>query len=126
MAAIMRLAVKHNLYVIEDCCEAMGAKFNSWPVGSYGDIGTMSLYYSHHITTFEGGICLTDNHALSELMRVLRAHGWSRETEHAQKYIDQYPGIDPRFIFINIGYNKIFSFHELFQMHLLFRDDNHV
>ncbi len=105
MDALMALAKKHNLYVIEDCCEAMGATFNGKPVGSFGDVGTMSLYYSHHITTFEGGLCFTNNFEMTELLRVLRAHGWSREADEKEKYIAQYPDIDPRFIFINLGYN---------------------
>ena len=105
MDAIMALAKKHKLYVIEDCCEAMGAKYDGKSVGSFGDAGTMSLYYSHHITTFEGGLLFTNNFEMAELLRVLRAHGWSREADEKQKYIEEYPDIDPRFIFINIGYN---------------------
>lgn len=102
---IQSLAKKHNLYIIEDTCESMGAKFDGKHVGSLGDVGTMSFYYSHHITTFEGGICFTNNFELVELMRVLRAHGWSREADEKEKYRAQYPDIDPRFIFINLGYN---------------------
>jgi CDP-6-deoxy-D-xylo-4-hexulose-3-dehydrase len=105
MDAIMALAKKHKLYVIEDCCEAMGAKFNGRPVGSFGDAGTMSLYYSHHITTFEGGLCFTDSFEMAELLRILRAHGWSREADEKDKYVALHPDIDPRFIFVNIGYN---------------------
>lgn len=105
MDIIMALAKKHNLYVIEDTCESMGAKFAGKMIGTIGDVGTMSFYYSHHITTFEGGICFTDNFALTELMRVLRAHGLSREADEKERYIREYPEIDPRFIFINIGYN---------------------
>ncbi len=105
MDIINALAKKHNLYVIEDTCESMGAKFKGHYIGSLGDVGTMSLYYSHHITTFEGGLCFTNNFALIELMRILRAHGWSREADEKEHYIQEYPDIDPRFIFINIGYN---------------------
>lgn len=105
MDALLALAKKHKLYVIEDCCEAMGAAYNGKSVGSFGDIGTMSLYYSHHITTFEGGLCFTSSFEMAELLRVLRAHGWSREADEKEKYITQYADIDPRFIFVNIGYN---------------------
>lgn len=105
MDALMALAKKHKLYVIEDCCEAMGASYDNKPVGSFGDVGSMSLYYSHHITTFEGGLCFTNSFEMTELLRVLRAHGWSREADEKEKYIAEYPDIDPRFIFINIGYN---------------------
>jgi len=105
MDAIMALASKYNLYIIEDCCESMGATYDGKSVGSFGDVGTMSLYYSHHITTFEGGLCFTNNFEMTELLRVLRAHGWSREADQKQKYIEQYPEIDSRFIFVNVGYN---------------------
>ncbi len=105
MDAIMVLAKKHSLRVIEDTCESMGANFKGKSVGTFGDVGTMSLYYSHHITTFEGGLTFSDNFELVELMRVLRAHGWSREADEKDKYRAEYPEIDPRFIFINIGYN---------------------
>lgn len=105
MDAIMALAKKHNLYVIEDTCESMGATYKGNAVGTIGDVGTMSLYFSHHITTFEGGLTFTNNFEMMELLRVLRAHGWSREADEKDKYIAQYPDIDPRFIFINLGYN---------------------
>lgn len=105
MERIMAIAKKYRIYIIEDTCESMGATFNDKYVGTFGDIGTMSLYYSHHITTFEGGLCFTNNHDLVNLLRILRAHGWSREADDHQKYVEKYPDIDPRFIFVNLGYN---------------------
>ncbi len=105
MEVIMRLANKYGLFIIEDTCESMGATFEGQAVGTFGDIGTMSLYYSHHITTFEGGLCFSNNHDLIDLMRILRAHGWSRESDNHEEYAAMYPEIDPRFIFINLGYN---------------------
>lgn len=105
MDRIMEMARKYNLYVVEDTCESMGAAFGDKNVGTYGDIGTMSLYYSHHITSFEGGLCFSGNHHLLDLMRILRAHGWSRESDFHDTHQAANPGIDPRFIFVNIGYN---------------------
>jgi CDP-6-deoxy-D-xylo-4-hexulose-3-dehydrase len=105
MDAIMALAKKHNLFVIEDCCEAMGAFYDGKPVGSFGDIGNFSFFFSHHISTLEGGISVTNNFDLTETLRILRAHGWSREADEHKKYVEKYPHIDPRFIFINQGYN---------------------
>jgi CDP-6-deoxy-D-xylo-4-hexulose-3-dehydrase len=105
MDAIMALAKKHNLFIIEDCCEAMGAFYDGKSVGSFGDVGNFSFFFSHHISTMEGGISVTNNFDLTETMRILRAHGWSREADEHQKYVNMYPDIDPRFIFINIGYN---------------------
>ena len=105
MDAIMSLAKKHNLFIIEDCCEAMGSCYDGKSVGSFGDVGNFSFFFSHHISTMEGGISVTNNFDLTETMRILRAHGWSREADEHQKYINMYPEIDPRFIFINLGYN---------------------
>ncbi len=105
MDAIMGLARKHNLFVIEDCCEAMGAFYKGQAVGSFGHVGNYSFFFSHHISTMEGGISVTNDFNLTETMRVLRAHGWSREADEHQKYVAMYPDIDPRFIFINQGYN---------------------
>lgn len=105
MDAIMALAKKYNLFIIEDCCEAMGASFDGKAVGSFGDVGNFSFFFSHHISTMEGGISVTNNFDLTETMRILRAHGWSREADEHQKYVNMYPEIDPRFIFINLGYN---------------------
>lgn len=105
MDAVMSIAKKHNLFVIEDSCESMGAFYDGKSVGSFGDIGNFSFFFSHHISTMEGGICVTNNFALTETLRILRAHGWSREADEHQKYVQMYPDIDPRFIFINLGYN---------------------
>lgn len=105
MKAIMDLVKKHNLILIEDCCEAMGASYDNKSVGTFGSIGTFSTFFSHHISTLEGGISITNDFDLTEMMRILRAHGWSREADEHQKYVAQYPDIDPRFIFINLGYN---------------------
>ncbi|MBX3709367.1 MAG: aminotransferase class I/II-fold pyridoxal phosphate-dependent enzyme [Gammaproteobacteria bacterium] len=105
MDAIMSLARKHNLFVIEDCCEAMGAMYDNKHVGTFGNVGNFSFFFAHHITTMEGGISVTNDFDLTETMKILRAHGWSRESKEHQKYINMYPDIDPRFIFINQGYN---------------------
>lgn len=105
MSGLMAIAEKHNLTVIEDCCEALGAKYNGKSLGTFGRIGTFSFYFSHHMTTFEGGICITDDYDLVETLRVLRAHGWSREAENHQQFASEYGDIDPRFIFVNVGYN---------------------
>jgi CDP-6-deoxy-D-xylo-4-hexulose-3-dehydrase len=83
----------------------MGSFYKGQSVGSFGDVGNFSFFFSHHISTLEGGISVTNNFDLTETMRILRAHGWSREADEHQKYVEMYPEIDPRFIFINIGYN---------------------
>lgn len=75
---IQSLCRQHNLFLIEDNCESMGAELHGKSTGTFGDIGTFSFFYSHHINTMEGGMCLTDNLDLYEFMHSLRAHGWTR------------------------------------------------
>src|SRR3990167_7850579 len=105
MDGMMALAKKHNLFVIEDCCEAMGASYDGKKVGNFGHVSNFSFFFSHHISTMEGGISVSNDFNLTETMRILRAHGWSREADEHQKYVSMYPDIDPRFIFINVFYN---------------------
>lgn len=105
MDALISLAKKYNLQVIEDTCESMGAYYKKKAVGTFGRVATFSFYFSHHITTLEGGICVTDDFDLAETMRIMRAHGWTREADCHADYVKEYPDIDPRFIFVNLGYN---------------------
>ena len=77
MGAIMKIAKKYNLKVIEDCAEAHGAMYGDKKVGSFGDIGCFSFYGNKVITTGEGGMCTTNNSELNNKMRILRDHGMS-------------------------------------------------
>ena len=65
MNQITKIAKKHNLWLIEDSCEAHGAKYKGKYVGSFGDISTFSFYAAHHITTIEGGMLTTNNKGLN-------------------------------------------------------------
>lgn len=105
MKRIMEIAEDHDLLVIEDACEAHGAEFNGRKVGSFGDLSTFSFFFSHHISTIEGGMVLTDNDEYAELARSLRAHGWIRELKNREKIAEKYSEIDDRYLFINIGFN---------------------
>jgi CDP-6-deoxy-D-xylo-4-hexulose-3-dehydrase len=104
MGALVCLCLDEDLILVEDCCEALGATYDGEPVGAFGTIGTFSFYFSHHMTTMEGGACVTKSHELNELMRILRAHGWTRDVDD-KKYRLAYPHIDPKFLFVNAGYN---------------------
>ncbi len=102
MAAITQICEEHDLLLIEDCCESLGAYDSGKHVGTFGLGGTFSFFFSHHMTTMEGGmvICGTDEDA--EALRVLRAHGWSRGL---QKSTESTPTVDSRFQFVNWGFN---------------------
>lgn len=105
MDAIMRIEDAYGLYVIEDSCEAHGAEYGSRKVGSFGEMSTFSFFFSHHISTVEGGMVLTNDRATAELLRSLRAFGWVREFSDKDAIAAQYPGIDPRFLFLYPGFN---------------------
>jgi CDP-6-deoxy-D-xylo-4-hexulose-3-dehydrase len=105
MDSIMKLAEEHDLFVVEDACEAHGATIRDRRVGSWGDCGTFSFYFSHHITTIEGGMIVSDDDELLDVAKILRSHGLARDSKHLQRYAAKNPKIDPRFLFINRGYN---------------------
>ncbi|MHB1231968.1 MAG: DegT/DnrJ/EryC1/StrS family aminotransferase [Burkholderiales bacterium] len=70
---------KHGLYLFEDNCESMGATLNGKLTGTFGDIGTFSSFFSHHIATMEGGVIVTDDTEIYHIAKSLRAHGWTRD-----------------------------------------------
>lgn len=97
---------KYNLLLIEDNCEALGAKYNNKYTGTFGIGGTFSFFYSHHICTMEGGMVATDDKELYEYMLSLRAHGWTRnlpkDSEIYRKNPDEFYEL---YNFILPGYN---------------------
>ena len=105
MNEIRKIAKKNNLYIIEDCCEALGAKIKNKKVGSFGGLGSFSFFISHHITTMEGGMLVTNNETFYELGKSLRAHGWARELKNRKNLEKKNSKIDSRFLFTNVGYN---------------------
>ncbi len=108
MNKIIEICKTNKLFLIEDSCESLGAKYKNKNVGTFGDVGTFSFYFSHHITTFEGGICITDREDLAEIIRIQRAHGWLREVKNKKtrdRYARKYPQFDERFLFADLGFN---------------------
>ncbi|SMF71515.1 CDP-6-deoxy-D-xylo-4-hexulose-3-dehydrase [Tistlia consotensis] len=76
---IRAFADAHGLALLEDNCESMDAELNGRKCGTFGDLNTFSFFFSHHISTMEGGMILTDDLELAHLCRSLRAHGWTRD-----------------------------------------------
>ena len=81
MDIINDIAKKHNLFIIEDAAEALGAEFNKKNAGSFSDISCFSFYSNKVITTGEGGMCLTNNPELKEKIDILRAQGKKKNEE---------------------------------------------
>jgi len=77
LAKIVHIAKKYNLWLVEDCCDALGSTYDGKLVGSFGDIGTLSFYPAHHITMGEGGAVFTNN---SDLKRIIESfRDWGRD-----------------------------------------------
>jgi len=75
---IKEIINNREIILLEDNCESMGAEFEGKKAGSIGLMGTFSTFFSHHISTMEGGLVITDNEELYHIMLSLRAHGWTR------------------------------------------------
>ncbi|MCB9792271.1 MAG: DegT/DnrJ/EryC1/StrS family aminotransferase [Alphaproteobacteria bacterium] len=94
-----------GLVVMEDACAAPGAEIGGRRVGAIGEVGTFSFFFSHHLTTIEGGMLVTDDAALADHARSLRAHGWVRERSDRDALAEASPEIDARFLFVSAGWN---------------------
>jgi CDP-6-deoxy-D-xylo-4-hexulose-3-dehydrase len=77
--AVRAFCDAHGLYFFEDNCESMGASLHGKPCGTFGDVNTFSTFYSHHISTMEGGLLLTNDTEIAHLSRAIRNHGWARD-----------------------------------------------
>jgi CDP-4-dehydro-6-deoxyglucose reductase, E1 len=104
MDRILALVEKHDLVILEDCCEAMGSTWNGVKVGNFGLGGTYSFFFAHHMMTMEGGMIACPDDATADQLRVLRAHGWLRNVEPGSYDLDGYD-VDPRYAFVNWGFN---------------------
>lgn len=116
---VTALCKKHNLWLVEDCCDALGATYNGQFVGTFGDIGTLSFYPAHHITMGEGGAVFTNNDELKRIAESFRDWGrdcycppgkdntcnkrfsWTKE----QLGGDLPDGYDHKYTYSHLGYN---------------------
>ena len=106
---------KYNLWLVEDCCDALGASYNGQKVGTWGDIATVSFYPAHHITMGEGGAVLTDKPALKVLIESFR--DWGRDCwcepgvdntcgKRFDWQLGSLPcGYDHKYTYSHVGYN---------------------
>ena len=76
---IKKISRKHSLYLIEDNCESLGSKYKNKYTGTFGIMGSYSFFFSHHLQTIEGGMIVTNDLNLYEILVSLRAHGWTRD-----------------------------------------------
>ena len=105
MDRIVKICKEKNIILIEDACEALGSNFKKKPLGTFGDFSSFSFYYSHHITSGEGGMICVKNKKYLEILKSLRSHGWSRGLKESKKISIQNKKIDKNWIFVNSGFN---------------------
>lgn len=114
-AGVMELAKEHKLFVVEDTCDAVGAKFDGRPVGSFGDLSTTSFYPAHHITMGEGGCVLVNKASMKKIVESLR--DWGRDCwcppgvdntcgRRFDWQLGELPyGYDHKYVYSHVGYN---------------------
>ena len=104
--ALCALCRQHDLLLMEDNCESMGASYGGKQAGTFGVFGTYSTFFSHHLCTMEGGFVVTDDELLYQYMLSLRAHGWTRDLPQSSALHTK--DADPfyeSFCFVTPGYN---------------------
>lgn len=105
---LLNLARHHEIDLIEDVCESHGATYNGSKVGTFGLMSNFSFYYSHHMTTIEGGMISTNSEEIYQYARMMRSHGLVRESnsnEIRDTYANKYPDLNPEFIFAYAAHN---------------------
>jgi len=115
LAVVTALCRKYSLWLVEDCCDALGATYQGQMVGSFGDIGTLSFYPAHHITMGEGGAVFTNNPELARIAESFR--DWGRDCYCApgkdntcnKRFCQQFgelpQGYDHKYTYSHLGYN---------------------
>ena len=132
---LKKIAKKYSLILIEDNCESLGAEYKGKLCGTFGIMSTCSSFFSHHISTIEGGYILTNSEYIDAMNKSIRSHGWLRDPSSKKIYKKKVPEFKRNFTFINPGFNvrstEINAFLGLLQMkrlktYLQIRRKNHV
>lgn len=110
MDKICELCETYDVRIVEDSCEALGTiSIDGTQAGTFGVAGTFSFYFGHHISTIEGGMAVTDDAQLYELMKSMKSHGWSRDPgADTKKLLKERHGVDDfrdLYTFYYQGYN---------------------
>ena len=107
---IKKICKEKNIILIEDNCESLGTVYKGRKLGNFGLASTFSFYVGHHLSTVEGGAVLTDDFELSNMLRIVRAHGWDRNLTRVEqdKIRNRYKinsAFYSRYTFYDLGYN---------------------
>lgn len=103
MGKLIEICKQKNLILLEDCCEALGSKYNQSYSGTFGLASSFSFFFSHHLVTMEGGMVLTKDREFADRCRLLRAHGWARNI--APQSIDPLSDVYSQYKFVTWGFN---------------------
>jgi len=105
LSKLKNICNRHNIVLLEDNCESFGAKHVNKYCSTWGDAGTFSFFFSHHLQTMEGGMIVTDDADLADYMRSLRAHGWVRDIgDNSSLYTKSGDPFEDSFRFVLPGY----------------------
>ncbi len=115
LAAVTDLCRRHGLMLIEDCCDALGATYDGRPVGTFGELATLSFYPAHQMTTGEGGAVLANRGIMKRIVEIVR--DWGRDCwcdpgcdntcgkRFGQRFGTLPPGYDHKYVYSHLGYN---------------------
>lgn len=105
MDELMKILNKNKIILIEDTCESIGAKYKNKFLGTFGDFSTFSFYFSHQISSIEGGMICCNNKQDEDIIKSLRSHGWTKDLSNQRKIERKFKEINKNFFFINSGFN---------------------
>ncbi|HEY4093893.1 MAG TPA: lipopolysaccharide biosynthesis protein RfbH [Baekduia sp.] len=115
LGAVTDLCRRHDLLLVEDCCDALGATYDGRPVGTFGELATLSFYPAHHITTGEGGAVLANRGSMKRIVEIIR--DWGRDCwcdpgcdntcgkRFNQRFGTLPEGYDHKYVYSHLGYN---------------------
>ena len=105
MEKLVKILKRKKIILVEDTCESIGAKYKKNFLGTFGDFSTFSFYFSHQISSVEGGMICCKNKQDEDIIKALRSHGWSKDLSNQRKLEKKYKQINKNFFFINSGFN---------------------
>ncbi len=104
MDGLMALKQRYGFMLMEDCCPALGSRYNGRPVGTFGEMSTMSFYFGHHLSTIEGGMVSTSDEELYDILLHIRSHGWAKDiAPEKEEYLALQREVLP--------FNRVFTFY---------------
>lgn len=119
MDKLVKICQQNKLILIEDTCEALGSRYKKKYLGTFGDFSSFSMYYSHHITSGEGGFVTSKSKKNLNLLKVLRSHGWEKEIKKSRsnwKFINSGFNVRPTDINAAIGLSQLSRLNKILKI----------